>query len=131
MLSKPQAKSKQTPDIEPEPLKRTTGIAFASIFYFASGIYYLAFPILTQDLTDPLVGNRSTLDNNWILADQNSQRGPLAWSIAIPRASRHTRLRIPSRVQCCGRPDEPARRYLPRLTNRPDLLRVGNLPGIT
>ena len=51
MLSKPEAKSKQTPDTETEPLKRTTGIAFASIFYFASGIYYLAFPILTQDLT--------------------------------------------------------------------------------
>src|SRR2546427_5593614 len=51
MLSKPEAKPKQTPDTETEPLKRTTGIAFASIFYFASGIYYLAFPILTQDLT--------------------------------------------------------------------------------
>src|SRR5438128_12553759 len=51
MLSKPEAKSKQTPDTETEPLKRTTGIAFAAIFYFAAGIYYLAFPILTQDLT--------------------------------------------------------------------------------
>lgn len=51
MLSKPEAKSTQTPEAETKPLKRTTGIAFASIFYFVSGIYYLAFPIITQDLT--------------------------------------------------------------------------------
>ena len=51
MLSKPETTSKQSPEAETEQLKRTTGIAFAAIFYFAAGIYYLAFPILTQDLT--------------------------------------------------------------------------------
>lgn len=50
-MSKPEAKSKQTPEAETEALKRTAGIAFASIFYIVSGVYYLAFPILTQDLT--------------------------------------------------------------------------------
>ena len=51
MLSKPETTSKQTPEVETEQLKRTIGMAFAAIFYFVAGIYYLAFPILTQDLT--------------------------------------------------------------------------------
>jgi hypothetical protein len=51
MLSKPETATKQAAAAEMEQLKRTTGMAFAAVFYFASGLYYLAFPIVTQDLT--------------------------------------------------------------------------------
>jgi hypothetical protein len=51
MLSKPETATKQAAEAEIEQLKRTTGMAFAAIFYFASGLYYLAFPIVSQDLT--------------------------------------------------------------------------------
>ncbi|HZY95277.1 MAG TPA: hypothetical protein VFE98_10565 [Candidatus Bathyarchaeia archaeon] len=33
------------------PLARPVGVTFASVFYAASGIYYLAFPIAVQDLS--------------------------------------------------------------------------------
>ena len=51
MLMKPEVKGKQEAEVETEALTRTVGVSYAALFYFASGIYYLAVPIAMQDYT--------------------------------------------------------------------------------
>ena len=50
LLTKPELKS-NAEAVEAEKIARTFGATFSSIFYLASGAYYLVFPLIMQDLT--------------------------------------------------------------------------------